>query len=208
MTGKLKDGLPVRTHPASARMRNGFSLVELLVVVGIILVITTIAFPSVTRTMRVYRLNSTAAQVTGTLQVARYTAIRANAMNPPLSWRRIVQGNQNVVWVDVNNNGAPDATEPQYSFTNDIQIDPTGAPNVASMGYPATIVSPGAIAFNARGTLSFGAGAGFGAGAPAVYVLIFHYANSPQDGFTAVSVTPFGKTQQWRASQNGVWQKR
>ncbi len=203
MTGKSKEGLPLRTHPAYARMGNGFSLVELLIVVGIVLVVTTIAFPSVTRSMRAYRLNSTAADVTGTLQVARYTAIRMNRTNPPVSWRNIVQGNQNIVWVDSNNNGGPDATESRFQFTTDIGIIAAGnAPSVATMGYATTQVAPAAIAFDARGTVNFGGAA------PTVYVLIFGYVNRPQEGFTAVSVTPLGKTQQWRAPANGPWQRR
>ena len=193
----------MRTHPSNPRSRNGFSIIELLIVVGIILVVTTIAFPSVTRSMRAYRLSSTAANVAGSLQLARFNAVRLNRTNPPVSWRWVIQGNQNILWVDENNNGAPDATEPRVQFATDITVLTAGnAPSVASMGYASTQISPGAIAFDARGTVNFGANA------PTVYVLVFGFAGLPAEGYTAVSVTPFGKMQQWRASANGKWQKR
>jgi len=198
-----KDGRPVRTHPASSRTHKGFSMVELLVVVGIILAVSAISFPTVTRSVRVYRLSGTAANVAGTLQLARLNAVRLNRSTPPLAWRLRVQGNQNIVWVDLNNNGAPEATEPQQMFSADIQFLPAGtAPSVASMGYANTQISPAAVAFDSRGAVSFGAAA------PVVYVFVLGYANRPQEGFTAVSLMPTGKTQQWRAAANSPWQKR
>lgn len=203
MVRQSKDGPPVRTCPAPSRARRGFSLVELLIVIGIILVVSAISFPGVTRSIRAYRLNGTAANVSGTLQLARFDAVRLNRSTPPLSWRTLISGNQNIVWVDRNNNGAPDATEPQQWFSTEIQLLPAGtAPSVASMGYANTQISPAAVAFDAHGTVNFGAAA------PAVYVFVFGYANRPSEGYTAVSLLPTGKTQQWRAAANGPWQKR
>jgi prepilin-type N-terminal cleavage/methylation domain-containing protein len=185
------------------RSRRGFSILELLVVITIILVVSAIAFPSVTRSIRTYRLNGMAANVTSTLQLARFDAVRLNRTNPPLSWRMVVVGNQTVVWVDRNGNGAADATEPQVSFPREIQFLPAGTGlSVASMGYGNTQIAPAAVAFDAHGTVNFGAAA------PVVYVFVFGYPNQPNEGYTAVSVLPSGKTQQWRATANGPWQKR
>ncbi|MCL4524736.1 MAG: hypothetical protein M1453_11910 [Acidobacteria bacterium] len=178
-------------------------MLELLIVIGIILVISAIAFPSITRTMRGYRLSSMAARVTGNLQLARFDAVRLNRSNPPLSWRMMAMANRTVVWVDRNNNGQPDATEPQDSFPLEIQFLPAGTGlSLASMGYAATQVSPAAVAFDSHGTVNFGVGA------PVVYVFVFGYPNQPNEGYAAVSVLPTGKTQQWRATANGPWQKR
>jgi type II secretory pathway pseudopilin PulG len=177
-------------------------MVELLIVVGIIVVVSAISLPTVTRSIRTYRLNGTAANVASSLQLARLSAVRMNRTNPPVAWRNLVIGGQNVVWVDLNSNGGPDATEPQYNFPSEIQLNPGGAPSLASMGYATTQVGAAAVAFDPRGAVNFGAGA------PTVYVFVFGYANQPQQGFTAVSVMPTGKTQQWRAATNGPWQKR
>ena len=173
-------------------------MIELLIVVGVIVTVTAISIPTITRSVRTYRLGGTAANVAGTLQLARFNAVRLNRSNPPLSWRMLVQGNQNVVWVDLNNNGGPDATEPQQMFPMEIQFIPAGsAPSIASMGYANTQVSPAAVAFDSRGAVNFGAAA------PVVYVFMLGYPNRLQEGFTAVSLLPTGKTQQWRADANG-----
>jgi type II secretory pathway pseudopilin PulG len=178
-------------------------MLELLIVVGIIMVVSAISFPAITRSVRAYRLMSVSANVSSMLQLARFDAVRLNRTNPPLSWRTLVQGNQNIVWIDRNGNGAPDATEPQQWFSTEIRFLPAGTgPSLASMGYVNTQVSPAAVAFDAHGTVNFGVAA------PVVYVFVFGYPNQPAEGFAAISVLPTGKTQQWRASANGPWQKR
>jgi prepilin-type N-terminal cleavage/methylation domain-containing protein len=193
----------VQTRISTWRLRRGFSLLELLIVVSIILVISAVAFPSITRSVRTYRLGSMAASVSGTLQLARFDSVRLNKTNPPLSWRMLIVGNQTRVWSDRNGNGVADATEPQESFSREIQFMPAGTGlSIATMGYGNTQQTPAAVAFDARGSVNFGAGA------PVVYVFVFGYPNSPNDGYTAVSVLPSGKTQIWRASANGPWQKR
>jgi type II secretory pathway pseudopilin PulG len=178
-------------------------MVELLIVVGIVLAVSAISLPTVTRSVRVFRLSGAAANVSGSLQLARFNAVRLNRSNPPLSWRMLVQGNLNVAWSDLNNNGVPDATEPQQAFSTEIRFLPAGtAPSVASMGYANTQISPAAVAFDSRGSVSFGGAA------PVVYVFVLGYPNRPSEGYTAVSVMPTGKTQLWSSSANGPWQKR
>jgi len=203
MNSQTKDGPPVHTCPSPLRARRGFSMLELLIVIGIILVVTAISFPAVTRSVRAYRLSGAAANVSSTLQLARFDAVRLNRTNPPLAWRTAIQGNQNFVWIDRNNNGAPDPTEPQITFSTEIRFLPAGTGlSVASMGYVNTQVSPAAVAFDARGTVNFGVAA------PVVYVFVFAYPNQLAEGYTAVSLLPSGKTQQWRATSNGPWQRK
>jgi prepilin-type N-terminal cleavage/methylation domain-containing protein len=203
MNNQTKDGPPVQSFLSPLRSRRGFSILELLVVVSIIMVVSAIAFPTVTRTIRVYRLNGMAANVSSMLQLARFEAVRLNRTNPPLSMRSLVVGNQTVLWVDRNGNGAIDATEPQTSFPREIQFLPAGTGlSVASMGYANTSISPAAVAFDGHGTVNFGVAA------PVVYVFVFGYPNQPNEGYTAVSLLPSGKTQQWRASAIGPWQRR
>lgn len=203
MNRQTKEGHPVQTSSSPLRTRRGFSLLELLIVVSIILVISAVAFPSITRSMRTYRLGSMASEVSGSLQLARFDAVRLNKTNPPLSWRMQVVGNQTVVWSDRNGNGVADATEPRQSFPREIQFLPAGTGlSIATMNYNNPQQLPVAVAFDARGSVNFGVAA------PVVYVFVFGYPNSPNDGYTAVSVLPSGKTQIWRASANGPWQKR
>ena len=63
-------GLPLR--------EAGFSLLELLLVVTLVLIVTAMAIPSITRTLEVYRLDSSAAMIESTLADARTNAIKLN----------------------------------------------------------------------------------------------------------------------------------
>lgn len=64
--------LPLRVMPASSR---GFSLIELLVTMAIILIATAIAIPLVGNAVAQYRLKSAVVSATGAIQTSRYRAI-------------------------------------------------------------------------------------------------------------------------------------
>ena len=57
------------------RSRRGFSLMELIIVVGIMMVVAAIAVPAITASVRLYRLRAAAASVKGIIQATRYRAI-------------------------------------------------------------------------------------------------------------------------------------
>jgi prepilin-type N-terminal cleavage/methylation domain-containing protein len=54
---------------------NGFSLIELLVVMAIVLIVTAISIPVIQNAMSGYKLKSTVLAVTGAIQGTRYRAI-------------------------------------------------------------------------------------------------------------------------------------
>lgn len=64
--------------PPLRRSAGGFSLIELLVVVGIIVVAGAIALPGISRYIRNYNIRGAAQQVAGGLQTARLSAISKN----------------------------------------------------------------------------------------------------------------------------------
>ncbi len=90
--------------------RNGFSLVELVLSLAVLLVITTLAIPVVVRSLQSYQLNSTASQLAGMLKFAKFDAIRQNTK---VSCQVRHSGSNWQVWVDSNGNLAPDGAEPQ-----------------------------------------------------------------------------------------------
>jgi type IV fimbrial biogenesis protein FimT len=59
---------------------DGFSLIELLVVTGLVAVMAGAAIPSITAGMRRYRLISASQQVVSTIRAARHQAVGRNAI--------------------------------------------------------------------------------------------------------------------------------
>lgn len=187
---------------------TGFSLVEMMMVVVIVLTVSAISIPAVLRSMRTYRLSSTAREVAKILQRTRYEAIRRNTTIP---WRTQPQNNTSILWIDSNNNNVIDPTEPIVLLPPDVQFVSTGVvPGPASMGSPGALPPwPGAagfpppptaaVSFDARGTVNFGAGA------PPVYVIYLGYPQQPTYGYRAVTLTPMGQTKVWSAATGGTW---
>ncbi len=179
------------------RQAAGFSLVEMVVVVLIVLTVSAISIPSVLRSMRTYRLSSTAREVANILQRTRYEAIRRNTI---VNCRTQPRGNTTAVWIDLNDNIAIDPTEPMILLPQEIQLLGAGmAPGPASMGFTNAQPPTGAIAFDSRGTVNYGTGA------PVVYVVYLGYPQGPDYGYRAVTLTPMGQTKVWSASAGGTW---
>ncbi|MCI0747882.1 MAG: GspH/FimT family pseudopilin [Verrucomicrobia subdivision 3 bacterium] len=198
------------------RGQCGFSLIELMVVVIVVLVITAIALPNFMRGLREYRLNNAGTEVANLIQQTRYTAVR---LNRDITVRATCPGVVPVrAWVDLNNNGAFDpggvdldgdgvneAQESTVVLSNDIVFGPPGAPGPGTMGaaYAAANLpacggaANAGIRFNSRGILDFVAGA-----APVFFVPV-GYSTAGLSGFRAVTVTPMGKTKLWKGGSGG-----
>lgn len=197
------DRTPVHSKQAAERrFSRGFSLVEIIVVVGIILLISAIALPSIAQSWNSYRLSGTAAGVSNILKRTRFEAIRRNTVVRCLIQQ---QGNSWLLGADIDNNGAIATTEPQVLLSGPIQLLPAGlAPGPSSMGYPAAQVPYGAggqgfIAFDPRG------GVNFGGGAQVVYVLYVGFQNQPRYGFRGITVLPLSNTKTWSSGSTGPW---
>jgi prepilin-type N-terminal cleavage/methylation domain-containing protein len=183
-----------------ARESQGFTMVELLVTMGIILVVAAIAAPQVTRAVRTYRLSGAASSVANMIQRTRYDAIRRNIITTSRA-AQVGGGGQWQVWVDYNNNGAVDADEPYIFLPSDMGfVAQDQVPAVASMNYNIVRVPANGISFNSRGTVDYGVG-----GAPAVLVVFVAVPNDPSYGYRAIALTPAGKTKIWQASAGGRW---
>lgn len=74
---------PVRLHRNVTALRNrsdkGFTVLEMVFVVVIVLIMTTMAVPLITNVIATYRMRSAVASVTGIIQATRFQAISASA---------------------------------------------------------------------------------------------------------------------------------
>jgi prepilin-type N-terminal cleavage/methylation domain-containing protein len=199
----VKFGSPRRS------LRNGFSLVELVLSLAVLLVITTLAIPVVVRSLQVYQLNSTASQLAGMLKFAKFDAIRQNTpVSCQIQWH--ASGGYWLAWVDSNGNNIPDGAEPQMiiggSFTllpagsvpNPAPITATLGPGFSTFSWVVLSGSNASITYDQRGVIAAGA---------AVYALYIGNASDPNSGYRAIITMPSGAVQVWTSSSAGNWQR-
>jgi prepilin-type N-terminal cleavage/methylation domain-containing protein len=115
-------------HRAAAQTRTkGFSLIELLIVVGIIMVVSAIAIPNFVLMVYNAQLNSAASSLAGLMQQARILAATQNPATPYQIRYAQVQDKQ-AAFIDLNGNGVMDAGEPVVVFPGSVAPTAT-APN-------------------------------------------------------------------------------
>lgn len=191
------------------RATAGFSMVELVVSIGVMLVLTALAIPSLMRSMRAYQLNSAAASVSDMLKFTRFEAVRKNTQ---INFLMQANGPGWMVGTDSNKSGALDPTEKQQSIAGYPTLLPDGiAPSPtairAALGGIALVPmsgANGAVTFDARGAVRQGINGAI-AGNP--YVFYVGNANDPDSGYRAVVLLPSGSTQVWTAPQGGPWRR-
>lgn len=194
--------------------RNGFSLVELVLSLAVLLVITTLAIPVVVRSLQTYQLNSSASQLAGMLKFTKFDAIRQNT---PVSCQIAQQGANWLVWADSNGNTVVDQAEPQMliggSFTLVPEsLVPNPAPIKTSLGlaaasYAWTVLSGSvsSITYDQRGVL--GCVGNITCNTSVVYVLYLGSVSNPSSGYRAVITVPSGAVQVWTSSSAGDWHR-
>jgi prepilin-type N-terminal cleavage/methylation domain-containing protein len=191
------------------RYARGFSMVELLVVVAIIMVVSGLAIPQITTTLRSYRVTSAASQVADTIKFTRFEAIRRNsAMSFLASWSGVRWG----VGTDSNGDTILQPSERQYEITGNVTLltaagVPTSAALPAALNVPAVTVISGsaatkAIAFDPRGAVNFATSAG---GVATVFVLYVGPTSLSTQDYRAVVVMPSGATQVWAGNAIDAW---
>jgi prepilin-type N-terminal cleavage/methylation domain-containing protein len=204
------------------KRHSGFSLIELLVVVAIIMVVAAMATPSVMDAVNGIRLRGSANDVAGLLQQCRQAAVKNNryyTIKPAT-----VTGAQGA-YVDLNYNNSYDnvapAPEPLIQFASNVSVVSAGAPNTANLinqccttftPQPASVLP----SFNSRGLPCVGLANPppanslcniRDAGGNTVGFVYFLNQARPFGavGWAAVSVTPAGRIRVWTYSGT-IWQ--
>lgn len=106
----------------SMRKISGFTLVEMLTVIGIMAVVATIAIPNFISWLPKYRMGSMARDILSAMQHARLVAVKKNVK----VWVQFdLRNNQYLIFPDYNNDGNQDPNEPTLrgdSLSNGIRL--------------------------------------------------------------------------------------
>jgi Tfp pilus assembly protein FimT len=189
----------------NSRMR-GFTILELVIVLAVMMIVTAISMPSFLRAIRTYQLNDAATQVAGVLKFTRYEAIRVNVpAATPLTTRILQSAAGTNIFTDSNNSGTVQNTEKQILFSRNVNLVSAGIPPntaglAAAVGVAALTnvsLTNGSIAFDQRGALT----------PAAVNVLYVGNLAIPNLGDRAVIVLPSGSIQIWTTDASGNWQQ-
>ena len=197
---------PCNPIPITSSTRTrGFSTLELVVALGIILTLSAIAIPTITKTVRSYQLTDAATQVASILKFTRFEAIRRNT---PISCvnSEPVANAQATLWSDNNGDGVADSSEKKTILgSNATLVPPVAVPGAAALATAVgvdtlTPLNPSAdsLRFDQRGAAT----------PAAVYVLYVGNSAMPENGFRAVVVLPSGSVQVWTYTGGApAWQQ-
>jgi prepilin-type N-terminal cleavage/methylation domain-containing protein len=193
-------------HPQS-----GFSLIELMIVIAIILVISAMAFPNMSRAITNMRLHSALTSVSGQLQRTRIQAVRTNRIQMAqignLSGARVMFIDQAVL----QPRAIDTSIMPVVQLPEGVNVETAALPTVTFpsdklLGYssPASPV-PLQISFNQRGLpcqYDSATGACPYNAAASAYQYYFRLTNPFGDQWAALTITPAGRIRVW--SFNGT----
>jgi Tfp pilus assembly protein FimT len=186
---------------------SGFSLLEVTVVMGVVLVMTGALVPSVMTGIQNYRISASTQEIASQIQSARQRALRNNAMCSFLILSATGQ-----FGIDVNGDGNLSAG------TQDVLLSLDSNVSFANLGTPPagitgeSTLSAGSktgIGFTPRGTLTAVSTSGtpdyspanLPAGGFAIYL-----ANT-RNRFAAITVSPTGRVRTWYSSTGTVWHR-
>lgn len=182
------------------RMR-GFSLLELLLVLAVVMVVTAMALPNMLTSMEQYRLRSKASDLSAMLQRARSVAVkRSQPAGLSLTGSTF----------SIIGSTTEDAARLQLALPGNISVPTAGMPGsltATSMGFASvvTITAAGSSTpayFNARGLpcpYDNATKTCTSTNSGQAYVYYLRDSAFPgRNGWAAVSVSPSGRTKVWR----------
>jgi Tfp pilus assembly protein FimT len=192
---------------------HGFSLVEAMIVVAIIMILTAIAVPSIRRLNSNYKIDASGHSAASLLAQARLQAVHNNtpayAQSSPTDPTRAFVNNDPGLALATGNT--------EIALNGGVQFQAAGMPVHQQLddylgvnGGGGPIVKVGTpVGFNARGLPCLQSGTPAvclqddGTGAIPVFEWFMNDANG---NWAAVTVTAAGRIKSWRYTGNGTWQ--
>jgi Tfp pilus assembly protein FimT len=188
-----------QTKPNVNERMRGFTLVELMVVVMLVIAIAAISVPKLIQFWQDWQLRSAAAEVADLTQQARMGAARTNAIYPV---RFQMNGGLQQVYIDQNNNSVLDANETYIDLPQSV-TGASGAPS-GSGGQPSAYTLVGdsssgtpfdnsnVIAYSQRGLpCNYSSSV---CATPAASYFVFYFKDSRTNDWAAVLVTKSGRS--------------
>jgi len=197
---------------------KGFSLTELTVVGAIILIVSGLSLPSLSRVIDSVRVKTAAQQAASLYQQARIRATQDD------TYYDVVANGTGSLCLDLDGNGACDATEPAATVPGGVALSNVGIPvpldatvlgfNHLSLETSTTYTAGGSvvsgIAWNSRGLpcqkLSSTSPCSnwlAGGGGPVGWVQYVQLQRPSANVYAAVVVSPTGKIKIWNYSPDG-----
>lgn len=198
-----------RPRPAGMPAQAGFSLLEMMVVILILIIISAISIPTLIRAIRGYQTESAARQVSNMIMTARYEAMRRNRRVCTL-YQRI--GNENRFGLDINgpdkdpcDDGAPQLDGADPFTVNDVTIDwwnggtPALPPDFAGLpaGYDSAAEASAParyrITFSPRGTVMVRVGGVWNLATTVQMIVLRRMVGGSDVDRILITVTPMGR---------------
>ncbi len=140
-----------RSDARRGRM-SGFSLIEIMIVVFVVMVIMAIAVPNVLLAVANIRLRSSAGDLAGLMQQARLMAAKNNPQTPPVyAIRYAVRGGRQIAYIDLDGDSAWSSSvtingvtmgEPLIEFSGTNSFDNAKTLAYTPRGFPCDYTSP------------------------------------------------------------------
>lgn len=201
--------------------RGGFSLIELLVVVMIMLILAAIAIPNIMQTINDVRLRSAANSVAGLLQEGRLRAVRDNTYYAVVADSNTADSQ--IACLDLNKNGTCVAASTTDNLDPQVRL---GGVNVLTTSAPPFSVKSKAglsssnndvieqdknlnVYFNSRGLPCVVSGSlckNTGASGKGYAYIYYITDQRPIFGWAAITVSAAGRVRVWMYRGNNVWE--
>ena len=192
---------------------HGFSLIEVLIALAVIIILTGIGVPIISKAVNDISLQYSATNLSGLLQSARIQAVRRNTFFT-VDEAMLPSGNPGY-YLDLPKTGVYAQGDPVLPLNTQVTVHAgigSGAPNegpfIASLNFA---VNPGAVnpSFNARGLPCVAAGNACPQNPGQGFVLFLSKpAFTGNVAWASIVINPSGHVQVWTCDNAGNWIQR